>query len=106
MGDEQLCHYCGDPLDAGRQFAYEFESIKFVDDEETLEAMRSSPDYYGEPLRLCKVCHDSIAKNQQDLDEEVLRAERDRRFFQILWGTLAMIAAVGACVYWVWSYFQ
>jgi hypothetical protein len=70
MHGREICSFCGMTIDAGREFVYEFESLQFCDDHRVLEFLRESSNYYGEPLRLCRTCNESISGNRSELFEE------------------------------------
>jgi hypothetical protein len=93
------CDFCGADLDLGREFVYQVESIEFESNPMVLEVIRRLPDYYGEPLRFCRKCHDSVDCNRRDQDdEEQLRAPIDRASDRLLrWG-LWVAAALAAAV--------
>lgn len=98
MVGQTYCDFCGVELEPGREFVYQYESLNFVDDETILAAIRNSGAYYGEPLRLCTGCNDSIQRNKRDLDleyEEYLeRARVARTLFKIAFAIIGLIVLI------------
>ena len=84
-GDGTYCQYCGDPLDAGSEFIFLVEAQAYDEEVAPLELVQQSPDYHGEPLRVCKECRASIEQNRQDLLEQAAEEEaRSRRLRKAL----------------------
>jgi hypothetical protein len=44
-----------------------------------LELVQQSPDYHGEPLRVCKECRAGIEQNRLDLLEQAAEEEAESR---------------------------
>jgi hypothetical protein len=83
--DGTYCQYCGDPLDAGSEFIFLVEAQVYDEEVAPLELVRQSPDYHGEPLRVCKECRASIEQNRQDLLERAAEEEASsRRYRKVL----------------------
>jgi hypothetical protein len=95
------CQYCGAELDQGREFVFLVEAQEF--DEQVLpwEMVQASPDYLGEPLRVCQDCQASINQNRQDLAErdawERASVERIWRMLKVL-GLLLMLFIIGCLI--------
>ena len=84
-GDETYCQYCGDPSDAGSEFIFLVEAQVYDEEVAPLELVQQSPDYHGEPLRICKECRAGIEQNRQDLLEQAAQEEASsRRYRKIL----------------------
>ena len=84
-GDGTYCQYCGDPLDAGSEFVFLVEAQVYDEEVAPLELVQQSPDYHGEPLRVCKECRASIEQNRQDLLERAAEEEASsRRYRKVL----------------------
>jgi hypothetical protein len=87
MPDQTFCDFCGSALEPGREFVYQYESLKIIDDEVVLAAIRNSGAYYGEPLRVCNRCNNGIQQNLRDQEredqEDLERAKRARRLIFI-----------------------
>ena len=84
-GDETYCQYCGDPLDAGSEFIFLVEAQVYDEEVAPLELVQQSPDYHGEPLRVCKECRAGIEQNRQDLLEQAAQEEASsRRYRKVL----------------------
>ena len=50
-----------------------------------LELVQQSPDYQGEPLRVCQECRAGIEQNRQDLLEQAAQQEASsRRYRKVL----------------------
>jgi hypothetical protein len=93
--DETYCQYCGDPLDAGSEFIFLVEAQIFDEEVAPLEVVHRSPQYDGEPLRICEECRASIEQNRLDLlERSAWEAAQSRRFWQIL-----LIAGFAAVVF-------
>lgn len=96
--DGAYCQYCGDPLDAGSEFIFLVEAQVYDEEVAPLELVRQSPDYHGEPLRICKQCRASIEQNRQDLleraAEEAARSRRLRSVLAIVGVALVLIILV------------
>ena len=84
-GEGAYCRYFGDPLDAGSEFIFLVEAQVYDEEVAPLELVQQSPDYHGEPLRICKECRASIEQNRQDLLEQAAEEEaRSRRLRKVL----------------------
>lgn len=98
MDDGAYCQCCGDPLDAGSEFIFLVEAQVYDEEVAPLELVQPSPDYRGEPLRICKECRASIEQNRQDLleraAEEAARSRRLRRVLAIVGVALVLIILV------------
>ena len=75
-----LCCYCGDPIDPGQEFVYLVEAQEFEERVAPLALVEASPDYHGEPLRMCGACRLSIEQNRRDREEEAARREAQARW--------------------------
>jgi hypothetical protein len=105
MANETYCDFCGAELAAGREFVYQYESLNFVDDEEILRLIRSSGAYYGEPLRLCNHCNNSVLRNEREQKQEAQEeAENRKRARALFLGGLAIVA-VFAWLAWYLEWF-
>ena len=78
-GDETYCQYCGDRLDAGSEFIFLVEAQVYDEEVAPLELVQQSPDYHGEPLRVCKECRAGIEQNRLDLLERAAEEEASSR---------------------------
>src|SRR3954465_7023597 len=76
--DTTTCAFCRGVLEPSREFIYQFESLKFCENERVLELIRRMPRYRGEPLRICKKCKDSIEMNQRQLELEIAEQKLQR----------------------------
>ena len=84
-GDETYCQYCGDRLDAGSEFIFLVEAQVYDEEVAPLELVQQSPDYHGEPLRICQECRAGIEQNRQDLLEQAAQEEASsRRYRKVL----------------------
>jgi hypothetical protein len=101
MHQQTYCDFCGSILEPGREFVYQFESLKFLDDEATLAAMRNSELYYGEPLRLCSSCNESVERNKKELEEEAQADRRITRLAQTLLVIGLLATLLGAMLLWL-----
>ena len=73
MAHTTHCVFCEQPLDAGRELVFEFESLNYIDDEELLERIRNDSRYYwGEPLPTCVGCARSLEQNRLEREEDRL----------------------------------
>ena len=81
-GDGIYCRYCGDPLDAGSEFAFLVEAQVYDEEVAPLERVRQSPHHHGEPLRVCKEARASIEQNRQDLLEWAAEEEAQSRWLR------------------------
>ena len=117
MIKDTYCDYCGTQLTAGREFVYQFESLKFLgddslrklrqdmDEETLLESIRISPDYLGEPLRVCQRCSAEIEANRQAMDEINQNEARQRRGEQIVYAVGAIVAVAMLVFIWIYKLF-
>jgi len=66
------CNFCHTELEPSREFIDQFESLEFIEDEGLWGFVRNMATYEGEPLRLCKLCSDSVNENlaNQKQDQE------------------------------------
>ena len=114
MLKDTYCDCCRTQLSAGREFAYQFESLKFLDhdslrylkhldDETLLESIRKSPDYLGEPLRLCQRCSTEIEANRQAVEEEALNQARQDRVAKWISVVGAVIGAITLLAIWIYA---
>ena len=78
-GHGTYCQYCGDPLDSGSEFVFLVEAQVYDEEVAPLELVRRSPDYHGEPLRVCRECRASIEQNRQDLLDRAAEEEASSR---------------------------
>lgn len=101
MTSRILCDFCAAPLEHSREFIYHFESLQFCDDEASLEAIRRSAKYFGEPLRICHRCNKSYLANKQALEAEreaaIVSLRRRYKFTKISLATLL----IASLLYWV-----
>lgn len=95
------CNFCNSELEPGREFIYQMESLNFLNDERLLEAIHNMPEYVGEPLRICKLCHASFEQNRRELEEEQETHQREQRISLLVIGVaIALTAAMvlGSCI--------
>jgi hypothetical protein len=81
-GDGTYCQYCGDPLDAGSEFLFLVEAQVYDEEVAPLQLVQASPNYHGEPLRVCQECRASIEGNRLDLLEREAQEEASSRRFR------------------------
>lgn len=116
MPKDTYCDYCGEQLTAGREFVYQFESLKFLDDdslrklkhlddETLLESIRTSPDYLGEPLRLCQRCNTEIEANRREVEREAVSRARQDEIAKWVGVVGAVIGALALLGIWICSRF-
>jgi predicted nucleic acid-binding Zn ribbon protein len=91
MSKTTTCTYCGTSIDAGREFVYQFESLQFCENEQVLDQIQNSSLYYGEPLRLCKGCSQSVDTNHAEVEEESRVITAQTRFAQKVCVALVII---------------
>jgi hypothetical protein len=85
MAAKTYCHFCGAELDQGREFVFLVEAQEYDEFVAPLARVQASPDYHGEPLRVCQDCQISIDQNRQDLAEEAAKEQaQTRRNWRIL----------------------
>jgi hypothetical protein len=102
------CAFCESELSAVQEFVYHVESFNFLDDPLALEILRRLPTSHGEPLRLCRVCRDSIETNVREKEAEGAADARSgvlawRLMFWLLvlpLGLLLSVSAVTEVVNW------
>jgi hypothetical protein len=96
MKTAPLCDFCREPVDLARLFIYEVESLNFEENPAVLEWIRNHPAYLGEPLRLCKKCHESVSKGKEELqawENELAHGSRQSEAI-INFGCLALLGLV------------
>ena len=94
--EQTRCDFCGAALEPSREFIYQFESLKFCDNEDVLNLIRRMPKYQGEPLRICKECNEGIQQNDREREEEAADAQRRQRFVRKVLSIGAVLLAVAA----------
>ena len=104
MREQTCCDFCGEKLELSREFIYQMESLDFMDDDGRLEAIRRSPDYHGEPLRLCKACHQGVEENRLDKrsEEEALERKHRRAMAIMKVGVLVFAGLLAALLFLEW----
>ncbi|WP_337177497.1 hypothetical protein [Paludisphaera sp.] len=85
---ERSCRYCGEPIDEGREFVFLVEVQEFEERVAPMALVEASEHYYGEPLRTCKECRNSIEQNRRDIEE---REARERVSAARIWSALKAI---------------
>jgi hypothetical protein len=99
--DETYCQYCGDPMDAGSEFVFLVEAQVYNEEVAPLLLVQQSPDYHGEPLRVCQQCRASIEQNRLDLlqraAEEEASSRRWRKVLAIV-GVFVLLAVLALII--------
>jgi len=81
-GDGTCCQFCGDPMDAGSEFIFLVEAQVYDEEVAPLELVQRSPDYHGEPRRVCNECRAGIEQNRLDLLERAAEEEAQSRWLR------------------------
>jgi hypothetical protein len=101
MNAATICDFCGNQLDLGQEFVYQFESIKFAEDPVLLALIRRLPDYQGEPLRLCRSCRTGLEQNARDIENERATIDRTTPLARVVFILVLVVVLTAGLAAWL-----
>lgn len=70
MRESEHCWFCEAELNDGETFVTELELLHWKEVEPVWEDFLNCSLYFGEPLRICTACRESVEQNVADLQAE------------------------------------